>query len=202
LLNLLVGLIYPKQGSLSCDGTPIAPETIDSWREKIGYCPQQLFLFNSTISSNVAFGVLSDEIDQSRVVEVGRLAMLDEFISQKLELGYETIIGEDGKTLSGGQRQRIGIARALYHDPDVIILDESFSALDITNRTAILDNLFALAGKTLIFSSHDTAIASRCDKVVVIERGQQIAQGSYENLLTESPQFVQLLSRLGDDQCE
>jgi ABC-type bacteriocin/lantibiotic exporter with double-glycine peptidase domain len=200
LLNLLVGLIYPKQGEVLCDGTRIAPETVDSWRENIGYCPQQIFLFNDTISSNVAFGVPGDEIDQARVVEAGKLAILDEFVSQDLERGYETIIGEDGKTLSGGQRQRIGIARALYHGPDVIILDESFAGLDSTNKTAILDNLFALAGKTLIFSSHDAAIASRCDKVVLMEQGRLIAQGSYHELLSESPQFVKLLSRLDDQQ--
>jgi len=199
MLNLLVGLIYPRHGHLWCDDSPIAPTTIDSWREKIGYCPQQLFLFNDTISSNIAFGVPAGEIDQARVLEVGKLAMLDDFVSQDLEHRYETVIGEDGKTLSGGQRQRVGIARALYHDPDVIILDESFAGLDSTNRTAILENLFALAGKTLIFSSHDIAIASRCDKVVVLEQGHRIAQGSYEELC-DSPRFAQLLSRLEDQQ--
>jgi ABC-type bacteriocin/lantibiotic exporter with double-glycine peptidase domain len=200
LLNLLVGLIYPKQGNVLCDDTAIAPETVDSWRENIGYCPQQIFLFNDTISSNVAFGVPGDEIDQARVVEAGKLAILDEFVSQGLERGYESIIGEDGKTLSGGQRQRIGIARALYHDPDIIILDESFAGLDSANKTAVLDNLFTLTGKTLIFSSHDAAIASRCDKVVLMEQGRLIAQGSYHELLSESPQFVKLLSRLDDQQ--
>lgn len=196
LLDLLVGLIYPKQGSVLCDMTPVAPETIDSWREKMGYCPQQIFLFNDTISSNIAFGVPYEEIDRARVLEVGQLAMLDEFVSQKLELGYDTVVGEHGKTLSGGQRQRIGIARALYHDPDIIVFDEAFTGLDTKNRAAILDNLFGLAGKTLIFSSHDTAVASQCDKVVVIEHGQQIAQGSYTTLATESQQFKELLTHL------
>jgi ABC-type bacteriocin/lantibiotic exporter with double-glycine peptidase domain len=196
LLNLLVGLIYPKQGELLCDATPVTPATVDSWRKNVGFCPQQIFLYSDTMSSNIAFGVSAEEIDQGRVTEVAKLAMLHDFISKDLENGYETTVSEAGRTLSGGQRQRIGIARPLYHNPAVIILDESFTGLDATNKGAILENLSGLSGKTLIFSSHDTAIASRCDRVIVIDKGKIVAQDNYEQLLKQSPHFVKLLSRL------
>ncbi|MEX2123323.1 MAG: ABC transporter ATP-binding protein [Woeseia sp.] len=196
ILNLLVGLIAPQTGRVSCDGVEIGPETIDSWRRKLGYCPQQIYLFDDTMASNIAFGVDMAEIDPQRVIAAGRIAQLDEFVTGKLPAGYQTVIGEDGETLSGGQRQRLGIARALYHEPDVLIFDESFTGLDAGNRTAILDNLFGLRGKTLVFSSHETAIASRCDKIVVIEQGRVIAEGSYRELLAESPRFGQLLSTI------
>ena len=200
ILNLLVGLIRPQSGRVLCDGVEIGPETIDSWRSNIGYCPQPIYLFDDAMSSNIAFGVKPDEIDHGRVLAVSKLAQLDAFVTGKLPAGYRTVIGEHGETLSGGQRQRVGIARCLYHDPDVLVFDESFTGLDAENRTAILDNLFGLEGKTLLFSSHETAIASRCDKVVVVEHGRLIAEGTYEQLLAESPRFEQLVSRIGREQ--
>jgi ABC-type bacteriocin/lantibiotic exporter with double-glycine peptidase domain len=200
ILNLLIGLISPQEGRVLCDGIEIGPQTIASWRERIGYLPQQIYLFDDTLSSNIAFGVADDAVDQERVAEVGRIANLDAFVTTRLPLGYRTIIGEHGETLSGGQRQRVGISRTLYHDPDVLLFDESFTGLDAENRNAILDSLFELEGKTLVFSSHETAIASRCDKVVVIEHGRVIAEGCYAQLLTESPRFEQLASRIGREQ--
>jgi ABC-type bacteriocin/lantibiotic exporter with double-glycine peptidase domain len=196
ILNLLAGLVYPQEGRVLCDGTALGPEAIDSWRERIGYLPQQIYLFDDTVSSNIAFGVAGDAVNSERVIEVGKLANLDTFVTTTLPGGYETVIGEHGATLSGGQRQRVGIARTLYHDPDVLLFDESFTGLDAGNRSAILDNLFALRGKTFVFSSHETAVASRCDRIVVIEEGEVVAEGSYRQLLDESPRFVELLSRL------
>ena len=183
VLNLLVGLIRPQSGRVLCDGVEIGPDTIDSWRSNVGYCPQQIYLFDDAIASNIAFGVDREEIDHERVRAVSKLAQLDGFVNDKLPHGYGTVTGEQGETLSGGQRQRVGIARSLYHDPAVLILDESFTGLDAENRTAILDSLFALHGKTLVFSSHETAVAARCDKVVLVEQGRVIAEGSYDDLL-------------------
>jgi ABC-type multidrug transport system fused ATPase/permease subunit len=179
-----------------CDGVEIGPDTIDSWRSNVGYCAQQIYLFDDAIASNIAFGVDREEIDHERVRAVSELAQLDGFVNDKLPDGYRTVTGEQGETLSGGQRQRVGIARSLYHDPDVLVFDESFTGLDAENRTAILDGLFALSGKTLIFSSHETAVASRCDKTVVVEQGRVIAEGPYEDLFETSPRFVELASRL------
>jgi len=159
----------------------------------IGYAPQQAYLFADTLASNIAFGLDADAIDQERVIQAGRKANLQEFVA-KLPQGYQTVIAEQGESLSGGQRQRVGIARALYYDPEVLILDESFANLDAGNRTDILDRLFGLEGRTLIFSSHETAVASRCDKVIVIERGKVVAEGRYQDLLRDSPRFVELLS--------
>jgi ABC-type multidrug transport system fused ATPase/permease subunit len=174
ILNLLVGLIAPQRGQILCDGVPIGPETLDSWRQRIGYAPQQIYLFDDTLASNIAFGVAGEDIDMARVEAVGRIALLDEFVSGRSLQGYRTVIGEDGETLSGGQRQRVGIARALYHDPDVLVFDEAFTGLDTDNRRTILGNLFRLAGKTLVFSSHETAIAALCDRTVIISNGQVV----------------------------
>src|SRR5690606_5689828 len=115
ILNLLVGLIRTQSGRVLCDDVEIGPETIHSWRGKLGYCPQQIYLFDDTIASNIAFGVPEDDIDQDRLVTVGALAQLHGFVSEKLTAGYQSVIGEHGATLSGGQRQRVGVARCLYH---------------------------------------------------------------------------------------
>jgi len=179
---------------VTCDGVEIAAETLDSWRSSIGYAPQQVYLFADTLASNIAFGLETDAIDQARVVEAGRMANLHEFVTTQLPQGYQTVLAEQGQSLSGGQRHRVGIARALYHDPGIVLLDESFANLDATNRTEILDRLFRMQGKTLIFSSHETAIASRCDKVIVMEQGKVIAEGRYQDLLRDSPRFVELLA--------
>ena len=172
ILNLLVGLIAPQQGQLLCDDVSISPESLDSWRERIGYAPQQIYLFDDTLAANIAFGVADENIDMQHIEAVGRIAMLDEFVDGKLAGGYRTVIGEQGATLSGGQRQRVGIARALYHDPDVLVFDESFTGLDAAKRSTILDSLFALEGKTLVFSSHEVEIAARCERVAVVEAGR------------------------------
>ena len=200
ILNLLVGLIRPQAGQVLCDDVEIDGETIDSWPRHLGYCPQQIYLFDDTIASNIAFGINETEIDQERVRKVGTLAQLHEFVTGKLPAGYQSIIGEHGETLSGGQRQRVGIARCLYHDPDVLIFDESFTGLDAENRAVILDNLFKLEGKTLVFSSHETAVASRCDKILVIEQGRVIGEGSYQQLLAGSSRFEELVASVDPSQ--
>jgi ATP-binding cassette, subfamily B, bacterial PglK len=196
ILNLLAGLIHPQAGRVLCDGVPLAPETVDSWRCRIGFAPQQVYLFDDTIASNIAFGVPAGQIDMERVAEVGRIANLHEFVSS-LPAGYETVVGDHGETLSGGQRQRVGIARVLYHDPEVLLLDESFAGLDLENRGEILENLFALEDKTLVFSSHEAALAARCDKVAVIEEGRLIDEGPYRRLLDTSSRSAALLARAG-----
>lgn len=197
VLNLLAGLIFAQRGRLLCDDEEILPETADSWRGLVGYCPQQIFLYDDTIASNIAFGVPDAEIDRQRVVEAAKIAGLHDFVGEDFERGYDSAIGEGGKTLSGGQRQRLGIARALYHDPAVLLLDESFTGLDAANKQAILDNLFGLEGKTLIFSSHDTSVATRCDAVALMEHGSITAHGPYARLAAGTAAAGQMASRAG-----
>lgn len=200
LINILAGLIAPQEGEVLSDDTTINLQTVDSWKAHIGYCPQQIFLFEDSIASNIAFGVHREEIDMNRVREVGELAMLEEFVAGETVSGYDTLVGEGGKSLSGGQRQRIGIARALYRDPGVLILDESLVGLDAPNQVAILDNLFGLREKTLVFSSHNEAIAKRCDKIVVMDQGRVVAEGQYGELIANVPRFVELLSSFAGEE--
>lgn len=195
LLNLLAGLTTPQSGRVLVDGRVIDAAAAPEWRDHVSYLPQQIYLYADTLASNIAFGLEAEAIDFARVTEVGRLAGIDTVVA-RLPQGYASAVGEHGATLSGGERQRIGIARALYSDPQVLLFDESFAGLDGETRTAILDRLFALSGRTLIFSSHESAVASRCDRVVLIETGRVIAQGSYAELLAGCPRFVELLSSL------
>lgn len=172
LINLLAGLIAPTGGELSSDNNEINRTNINSWRDLIGFLPQQIYLVDDTVASNIAFGQRRDLIDQERVIEVSKIANIHDFVSSELPQGYETVVGENGSSLSGGQRQRIGIARSLYHDPDILIYDESFSGLDEKNRIEILDRLLALKNKTIILSSHEKNIADRCQHLLNFESGK------------------------------
>lgn len=178
LLNILAGLLYPSSGRLLSDGVDITEANVGLWRQMLGYCPQKVFLFNESIRSNIAFGSALDSIDEERVIEAAKTARLDDLVGRAARGGFDAPVSEQGKNLSGGQGQRIGIARTLYHDPSILILDESFNGLDADNRDAILDNLFALDGRTLVFASHDPAIARRCDVVAIMEGGKIVASGA------------------------
>ena len=137
----------------------------------VGYIPQMIYMLDDTIRKNVAFGIEADDIDENRLWEVLKEAQLDEFI-KSLPEGLDTAIGERGIRLSGGQRQRIGIARALYHDPEVLILDEATSALDGDTESAIMDSINRLHGrKTLIIIAHRLQTIEKCDMVYRVENG-------------------------------
>ena len=138
-LDLILGLLVPGLGEIRVDGVAITPDNLRAWQNSIGYVPQQIFLTDDTIAANIAFGLPRDEIDMDAVERAARVAELHGFISTDLPLGYQTRVGERGVRLSGGQRQRIGIARALYHDPDVLIMDEATSALDNLTEKAVMD---------------------------------------------------------------
>ncbi len=171
LINLLAGLIMPTKGKILIGGESRDEDNIDTWRDRIGFLPQQIYLVDDTIASNIAFGQQKALIDKERVIEVSKIANIHQFVNDELPLGYETVVGENGASLSGGQRQRIGIARSLYHNPDILIYDESFSGLDEKNRLEILDNLLALENKTIILSSHEKDVASRCRDLIQFEAG-------------------------------
>ena len=133
------------------------------------------------------------DIDYARLERAARIAELHDFVVNELDAAYQTVVGERGARLSGGQRQRIGIARALYHDPAVLILDEATNELDLTTEAKILAPLRALGGRTIIFVSHKPSVATFCDEVVVLEVGLIAAQGSYEELTAPGSRHRALL---------
>lgn len=171
VVDILLGLLEIKTGIILADGVNVK-ENYRGWLKNIGYIPQMIFMLDDTIRNNVAFGVPSEEIDEGRLWEVLREAQLDEFV-KTLPEGLETGIGERGIRLSGGQRQRIGIARALYHDPEVLILDEATSALDGDTETAIMESINRFMGrKTLIIIAHRLQTIEKCDLVYRVENGR------------------------------
>ena len=130
IIDVILGLLEPQDGRLIVDSNVVSPTNRRQWQRSIGYVPQQIYLADDSIAANIAFGVKAQEIDQSALELAAKAASLDKFIEEDLPNGYATNVGERGVRLSGGQRQRIGIARALYHAPQVLILDEATSALD------------------------------------------------------------------------
>ncbi|MCH5343101.1 MAG: ABC transporter ATP-binding protein [Acetatifactor sp.] len=171
VVDILLGLLEIRTGRILADGVNVK-ENYRGWLKNIGYIPQMIFMLDDTIRNNVAFGVPEEEIDEDRLWEVLREAQLDEFI-HTLPEGLDTGIGERGIRLSGGQRQRIGIARALYHDPEVLVLDEATSALDNDTEAAIMEAINRLHGKkTLIIIAHRLQTIEKCDLVYRVEDGK------------------------------
>lgn len=171
IVDILLGLLEVKKGVIYADGVDVKNH-YRKWLKNIGYIPQMIFMLDDNIRRNVAFGVADDKIDEDRVWAVLKEAQLDEFV-RSLPEGLDTGIGERGIRLSGGQRQRIGIARALYHDPEVLILDEATSALDNDTEAAIMDSINRLHGKkTLIIIAHRLQTIEKCDLVYRVENGK------------------------------
>lgn len=171
IVDILLGLLQLETGSILADGVEVR-EHYASWLKNIGYIPQTIFMIDSTIRRNVAFGYADEDIDDDKVWEALREAQLDEFV-KGLPEGLDTSIGERGIRISGGQRQRIGIARALFEDPEVLVLDEATSALDNETEAAIMDSINRLHGrKTLIIIAHRLQTIEKCDMVYRIENGK------------------------------
>ena len=171
VVDIMLGLLKLDGGEILADGVEVR-EHYESWLKNIGYIPQSIFMIDSTIRKNVAFGCPDDDIDDNRVWQALKEAQLDEFV-RGLPEGLDTGIGERGIRLSGGQRQRIGIARALFEDPEVLVLDEATSALDNDTEAAIMDSINRLHGKkTLIIIAHRLQTIEKCDIVYRVENGQ------------------------------
>ena len=193
-LDLLMGLLSPPTGRFSWTASRSADRASGPGSERIAHVPQSIYLAESTIAENIAFGVPRDAIDRARVREAARQAQIAEFIESRPE-GYDAFVGERGIRLSGGQRQRIGIARALYKQASVLVLDEATSALDNLTEQSVLD---AIAGfdrdVTVLLIAHRLTTVTRCDRIVELERGAVVAQGSYSELLGSSPSFRQMVA--------
>ncbi len=171
IIDILLGLLKLQEGEILADGVEVR-EHYSGWLKNIGYIPQTIFMIDSTIRKNVAFGVPDEEIDDGKVWQALREAQLDGFV-RSLPEGLDTSIGERGIRISGGQRQRIGIARALFEDPEVLVLDEATSALDNETEAAIMDSINRLHGrKTLIIIAHRLQTIEKCDMVYRVENGQ------------------------------
>ena len=169
-VDLLIGLHKPKSGEIIIDGNS-GLQMKQAWRNNIGYVSQSIYLTDDTIENNIALGVLERDINKDRISEILNQVRLEDLI-RELELGIHTKVGERGVQLSGGQRQRIGIARALYHNPDILILDEATSALDSEIETEVMKSLNYFKGKkTIIMIAHRLSTLSECDEIWKIENG-------------------------------
>lgn len=189
-VDLILGLLEAQKGTLSVDGQVITQENRRDWQRCLGYVPQQIYLADDTVAANIAFGLQANEIDQSAVEHAAKIANLHEFVVNELPQQYQTTVGERGVRLSGGQRQRIGIARALYHSPQVLILDEATSALDNLTEQAVMEAVYNLGHEiTIILIAHRLSTVKDCDAIFLLEKGALKAQGDYEELTLASEGF-------------
>lgn len=183
LVDVLLGLLAAQAGEVCIDGRDIRA-AMRSWQDQIGYVPQTIFLTDDTLRRNVAFGLPAEQIDDAAVWRSIRAAQLEEFV-RDLPQGLETMVGERGVRLSGGQRQRIGIARALYHDPAVLVLDEATSSLDTSTEQGVMRAVAALHGeKTIVIVAHRLSTVEHCDRLYKLEHGRIVAEGTPASLLT------------------
>ncbi len=182
LVDIILGLLEPNQGTLVIDDIIITNANKRSWQKNIGYVPQKIYLSNSSIESNIAFGSDLNEINRENVEEAAKIADIHDFI-KKLPHGYSTNLGEQGIKISGGQQQRIGIARALYSKPQVLILDEASSALDNFTENVVSKNISSLKNKmTIIVIAHRLETLKDFDNIFLLEKGELKTQGTYEEL--------------------
>ena len=177
-LDLLMGLLMPTEGELLVDGQPISGNRLRAWQQTIAHVPQSIYLADTTLAENIAFGVPRDAIDLDRVQQAARQAQIADFIENRPE-GYNAIVGERGIRLSGGQRQRIGIARALYKQASVLVFDEATSALDNATEQSVMDAIEGLnRDLTILLIAHRLTTVRRCDTIVELEHGRVVAQGT------------------------
>jgi ABC-type multidrug transport system fused ATPase/permease subunit len=182
LVDVLLGLLAPQRGEVRVDGTDVAGN-LRAWQDQIGYVSQTIYLTDDTLRRNVAFGVPEAEIDDRAVARAVRAAQLDDFVAS-LPAGLDAAVGERGVRLSGGQRQRIGIARALYHDPAVLVLDEATSALDAATERGVMDAVAALQGsRTIVIVAHRLSTVDRCDRLYRLEAGRIVEAGRATEVL-------------------
>ena len=192
IINILAGLLPPSTGKIIIDGCELTSSNLRSWQQKIGFVSQDIFLTDSSIGENIAFGYTLNEINSERMNTVLKMAKLDEFIST-LPDGINTGVGERGVQLSGGQLQRVGIARALYTNPEIIIFDEATSNLDRISEKLIMETISSLGkSTTIIMIAHRLSTVKECDNIFLFNNGQVEDSGNYQYLIKNNPKFLDL----------
>lgn len=192
LIDLILGLLTPTQGEVVVNGSEIM-KNLESWHQKIGYVPQDVFLAGKTVREEIAYGLNQDEIDDNRVWECVRLAELEDVVNS-LEDGLDTKIGENGTRLSGGQRQRIGLARAFYRNPSVLILDEATSALDNETEYKITNAINRLTeGRTVFIVAHRLSTIRNVDQLLFMSKGEIVSRGTFSEVRADNAEFARLV---------
>lgn len=190
MVDLILGLLEAQKGTLEVDGQAVTEHNRRAWQRDIGYVPQQIYLSDDTVAANIAFGLDAKDINEAALVRAAKIANLHEFVLNELPHQYQTTVGERGVRLSGGQRQRIGIARALYHNPQVLILDEATSALDNLTEQAVMEAVHNLGHEiTIILIAHRLSTVKACDTIFLLEKGELKAQGTFEDLTRANERF-------------
>jgi ABC-type multidrug transport system fused ATPase/permease subunit len=185
LIDIMLGLLEPQNGSVLINGQTIE-NVKQSWQKQIGYIPQTIFLMDDSLRRNIAIGIADNEIDEVAIVEALKSAQLEEFVASLPE-GLDTVVGERGVRLSGGQRQRIGIARALYHRPSVLVLDEATSSLDTETEHGVMQAVQALQGdKTVIIVAHRLSTVEYCDRLYRLDAGRIVDEGTFDEVMNRS----------------
>ncbi|MBO6518901.1 MAG: ATP-binding cassette domain-containing protein [Rhodospirillales bacterium] len=193
LVDILLGLLTPDSGTILVDGED-AFRGLRSWQRQLGYVPQTIYLTDDTLGHNIALGLDDDEIDPVRLNNAIRMAQLHDVVEQ-LPLGVNTLVGEQGTRLSAGQRQRVGIARALYRDPAVLVLDEATATLDNETEREINKAIEALSGlKTIIIIAHRLSTVKGCDNLIILDKGQVSGEGTFDSLRETNKTFAKLVA--------
>jgi ATP-binding cassette subfamily C protein len=192
LVDIILGLLPPTTGNVCVYGCDLQ-EYVAAWRQIVGYIPQNIYLTDDTIRSNVAFGLPEEQISDEQVWDALEIAQLKDLVLQ-LPRGMHTFVGERGVRLSGGQRQRIGIARALYHNPEVLVMDEATAALDNETERAFVQAIEALREKkTIIIIAHRLSTVRNCDQLYLLKDGKVVDVGTYDELLRTSSDFKSMV---------
>ncbi|MDN3554856.1 ABC transporter ATP-binding protein [Halomonas maura] len=192
IIDLLLGLIVPDQGQILLDGQPLTPDRRRAWQNSLGFVPQSIFLADSSIRENIAFGLPRARIDDAKVRHAAKMAHLEELV-ERLPDGLDTRVGERGIQLSGGQRQRIGIARALYDDAEVLVMDEATSALDGITERLVIDAIHDFSGrKTIVMVAHRLATVRSCGCIYLLEAGRVIDSGTFDELVERNATFQRM----------
>jgi ABC-type bacteriocin/lantibiotic exporter with double-glycine peptidase domain len=194
LVDLVAGLLVPVTGKIEVDGITLDDANRAAWQSRIAYVPQNISLLDTTIARNIALGIPTAAIDQERLLAASQLAQLDEFV-RTLPRGYHHPVGERGMSLSGGQRQRIGIARALYTDASVLIMDEATNAMDGLTEQELMATILRLRGRyTIILIAHRLSAVRACDVIFELDGGKVTASGTFAELLGKSETFRRLVN--------
>jgi len=186
LLDIFMGLLEPVSGKIMVDEKVVSFENIRAWQVNIAHVPQAIYLSDSSIAQNIAFGIAESKIDYEKICQAAQQAQIAEYVNT-LKDGYNTLVGERGVRLSGGQRQRIGIARALYKNANILVFDEATSALDNDTEKSVMDAIESLGGEiTVIMIAHRLSTVRKCDQIIELQNGKIVRKGNYELLFGAS----------------